>query len=311
MKFLIKFLIIISFFIGNYLFNYNNFFSELICKISLYTENIKKHTDHIILQNKNINNITSNSKTKEFINEYVLTIFNKNSLNSDTKNFFESSDFSILNFIKNNTEEPIENSLSNINILDNKNFLIMNNQSNLNNMYFNMLNENLYRFFNYDNFSIAYLKPKILNNKDLLQLYRYINILKNNFYIPIILVDKLNLNENLIKNIPNKDCIFIVLDDKFSLSYSKNNPIVHLDSRENSNLIFQINMFISNSNLEKLRFKIFPLNKDIISQEDFHIFLNNLNKNHKVNTHLDEYKNVHYIYFDFDFKPTKTMLKIH
>lgn len=311
MKFLIKFLIIISFFIGIYLFHYNNYFSELICKISLHTENIKKYTDHIILQNKNINNIPLSSPIEESINEYVLTIFNKNSLNFNTKNFFHSSDFSILNFFKNNSEETIENSINNISISDNKNFLITTNQNISNdNMYFHLLNENLYRFFNYDNFSIAYLKPKILNYKDLLQLYRYINILKNNFYTPVVLVDKFNLNEKLIKNIPNKDCIFIILDDKFSLSYSKNLPIIHLDSKENSDLIFQINMFFSNSNLEKLRFKIFPLSKNITLQEDFQNFLNDLNKNCKVNTYFDEYINVDCIYFDFDYnKPT--MLKIH
>ena len=130
--------------------------------------------------------------------------------------------------------------------------------------------------------------------------YKYLHILENNFYIPIVLIDKSNLNENLLKSISHKKSLFIVLDDNFSISSSKNIPILHTGSFENFNLFFQINLFISDSSLKKIRFKIFPIDIEgnTPSKENFQQILDNFNTNYKFKFHFNE--NVDYIYFDYD-----------
>lgn len=298
MKFLIKLLIVILIFTGYYLCTYDNYFSEFLYKIAFCVENTKEYINHIVLQNKHINNSSTKTNTSELMNEYFITIFDEHCINQNIRKTLESSNFSILNLKENEFHEDLKNS---INFLRHEDFLIIENENNINkNLDFQTLNKNLYRFFKYDNFSIAYLKPKLLNNKNLLSIYKYLHILENNFYIPIIFLDKSNLNENLLKSISHKKSLFIVLDDNFSISSSKNIPILHTGSLENLNLFFQINLFISNSSLEKIRFKIFPINMEgnTPSREIFQQILDNFNTNYKFKFHFNE--NVDYIYFDYD-----------
>lgn len=295
MKFLVKILIIMSIFIGYNLCTYKNYFSEFIYKTMFHIENTKEYVKHIILQKDHINNSSITSNTFDLMNEYFITFFDETSLDDNIKTILKSSNFSILN-LKNN---ELNNSINNIDFLDQKNLLILKNE-NVENIDTNIqiLNENLYKFFKYDNFSIAYLKPTLLTNKDLVQLYKFIDILENSFYIPIIIIDKSNLNESLLNNISHKKCIFIVLDDNFSINLSKHIPILHTGSKENFNFLFQINLFISNSTIEKVRFKIFPINKTIDSENNFQEIFNNFNTNYKFKYDFNE--KIDYIYFDYD-----------
>lgn len=298
MKFLIKLSIIISLFTGYYLCTYDNYFSEFLYKAAFCIENTKEYINHIVLQNKHINNSTTKTNTSELMNEHFITIFDENCANHNMYKTLNSSNFSILNLKENEFNEDLKNSL---NFLRREDVLLIENETNSNNnLDFQTLNENLYRFFKYDDFSIAYLKPKLLNNKNLLSIYKYLHILENNFYIPIVLIDKSNLNENLLKSISHKKSLFIVLDDNFSISSSKNIPILHTGSFENFNLFFQINLFISDSSLKKVRFKIFPIDIEgnTPSKENFQQILDNFNTNYKFKFHFNE--NVDYIYFDCD-----------
>lgn len=294
MKFFIKIMIIIFIFMGHHLCSFQNKFSEFLYKISFHSENIKEHIANIILQNKLLNNLPKNSHANPTINEYFLTILNIDSLNQNTKKILDYSNFSILNLNNDNVNENFKNLLNEFDLLNSKKFLIMKNENELDNeIYLQTLNENLFRLFNYENFSFAYLKPKLLNNKDLLYLYKYLNILKSNSYTPIILIDKFNLNEDLIKNFSKEKAIFLILDEEFSIKTINNLPVIHIDLKNNSNLFFQINMLISNSSLKKFRFKILPINKKIFDE-------NNLK--YKFNSHLDDDNNVDYFYLDFDME---------
>ena len=75
MKFLIKLSIIISIFTGYYLCTYDNYFSEFLYKAAFRIENTKEYINHIVLQNKHINNSTTKTNTSELMNEHFITIF--------------------------------------------------------------------------------------------------------------------------------------------------------------------------------------------------------------------------------------------
>lgn len=305
MKLLIKlsliFLLIFSIFSGCYLCTYENTFSNLLYRITFYTENVKSHISDILLQKQNINNLTIKTDTSNLMNEYFITFFNYDNLNNiNTKNkiekICESSNFSILNCTSCDSDKNIENNYSNF--LNKDNFLIVENtpQEHLPN--YKTINENLYRFYQYNNFSISYSNPKLLTNKDLLKLYKYINTLEHSFYIPIIMFNNNHLDRNLLKNISNNNAIFIILGDTFSISPSKNIPILQVNSKE-TNSFFQINLFISNSNLNKIRLKIFPLDENGITPPID--YLKNMLKEYNTNSENQFYlgENQEYIYVDY------------
>lgn len=294
MKFIIKFLIISFIIFGAFLTTYNNPFSDFMYKIVFSIENTKEHIYDILLQNKKVNNSSIKTDTSELMNEYFITIFEKNLINETTKPLLISSNFSILNLKNETLTEDISSFLENLN---KKNLLILNNTQDST---FQYLNEELYRCFKYDNFSFSYLKPKLLNNKDLLELSRYLKALNENNFIPITLIDKNNLNPSLLKSVCKKDSLFIVLNETPSLSSSKNIPILYIGNESNFNFIYQINLFISNSKLKKVRFKFFPFykNGEKVSPEDFKMIFEEFNKNSKLKFDFNE--NVDYIYFDYD-----------
>lgn len=266
-----------------------NYFSELLYKTIFNVENIKEYIEDIILQNHNINNLHTNSNVYELMNEFFITILNDNYSDENVNYTLKSSDFTIINldsenqnyFFDNNPEKYL-----------NENFLEINGYSN-----FYSINENSYKAFKYNDFSISYLNPKLLDTQDLVKLQRHLRIFKNNSYIPVVLIHKSNLNDKLIKNLINKSSLFIILDDVFSISYIKNKPLIHIGKINDLELFFQTTLYISNLELKKVRFKIFPKDlNDFTNQKDS--ILNSLNSKEKL--HFKFNGNSNYIYFDYD-----------
>lgn len=295
MKFLIKLSIIFFVFMGCYFTSYDNYFSKIIYKTAFSLQKTKNYINSILLQKKNINNSYSKNETSQLMNEYFFTIFDIDSINENFKKVLEISNFSILD---------LKNSEMNLDLnqefkfLNDKNFLLVNSK-NQNTNY--EINEHVYRFYRYENFSIAYLKPILKDEKDLLKLYTSIKVIQNSSYIPIVIFDKNNLNEKLLSKISQTNCVFIILNDEFSISNFKNVPIVNLGSLNDFNISIQVDLFISKNNLNKIRLKIFPtkkFDKSIPSKEELQNILKSMNNNSKFKPQFSE--NIDYIYFDYD-----------
>ena len=296
------FLLLFSILSGCYLCTYENSFSKLLYKVTFYTENIKNYICDILLQKQNINNLTIKSDTSNLMNEYFITFFNNthlNNINSINKieKICESSNFSILNCKNINPNEPINESYTRFQNKDNF-FIIENTPCNLFSNY-KTLNENLFRFYQYNNFSVSYSNHNLLNYKDMLSLYKYITTLNNSFYIPIIMLNNNNLNKELLKYLTHTNALFVVLGENFSILPYKKIPIVQIDSKA-SNSFIQLNLFISDANLKKLRFKIFPLdeNGNTPSKEYIQNLLQTYNSNSINQFFLGE--NQEYIYVDYN-----------
>ena len=295
MKFLIKLSIIFFVFTGYHFTSYDNYFSKIIYKTAFSLQKTKNYISSILLQKNNINNSSSKNEMSELMNEYFLTIFNADSINENFKKILEASNFSILDLKNSEINFDLNQEF---NFLNDKNFLVVNSK---NENSISEINEEVYRFYRYKNFSIAYLKPILKNEKDLLKLYTSIKVIQNSSYIPIVIIDKNNLNENLLPKISQTNCVFIILNDEFSISNFKNIPIINLGNLNDFNISIQINLFISKNNLNKLRLKVFPtnkFNKSIHSKDELENILKSMNNNSKFKPQFSE--NIDYIYFDCD-----------
>lgn len=297
-KIILIFLLLFSTLLG-YLCTYENNLYKSLYKITFYTENVKNNISNILLQKHNINNLGT-TDTSNLMNEYFITFFNDIHLNNPNatnkiKRISESSNFSILNSTELNLNENLPEIYNHFSNKDN--LLIIEKVPFYNN--FKAINENLSRFFQYSDFSLAYSNPKLLTYEDLLKLYKYIITIKNSNYIPIIIFNKNNLNESLLENLSHTNACFLVLDDNFKIIKNKNIPVLHINSKE-LNCFFQFNLFISSNNLKKIRFKLFPLdeNGNTPSKEILLNLLNEYNKSKELNFNLGE--NEEYIYFDHE-----------
>lgn len=289
MKLIIKISIIIFILSGHYFSMSKNYFSEFLYKTAFNVENIKKYASDIILQNPNVNNLHTSGGSYELINEFFITILNESSLGENLNENLKSSDFTIINLDSENQNIFFDNLNENF---SEENFLKIHPSKD-----FESINENSYKAFKYDNFSISYLNPKLLEIEDFVKLQRHIEIFKNNFYIPVVLIHKSNLNEKFMKNLKNKSSLLIILDDKFSISYLKNKPLIHIGKINDLDMIFQTTLYISNLKLKKIRFKISPKNlNEFINQKDE--ILNFLNSNEKLEFKFDGNSNC--IYFDYN-----------
>lgn len=252
-------------------------------------ENIKDYIEDIILQNYNINNFHKDSKSQSLMNEFFINIINNDLLFENPKDILKSSDFTIIN---SNSQIP-ENIFENYSeISHEKNFLKIENLKTPENT-----NTSLYKAFKYNDFSISYLIPTLQNNEDLLKLQRHLHVFKHNFYIPVVLIQKSNLNPKLMKNLKDKCSLFLILDDEFSISYIKNRPLIHIGNLNDIELFFQTTLYISDFKLTKVRFKIFPqdINKFSYMKDSI---LNSMNSQGNLDFKFDGNSNC--IYFDYD-----------
>lgn len=282
MKYIINLLLFLSLITGFILTSSNDNISNYIYKTCFYYKNIHNN----ITQNLSLNN--SNTKTTSYLmHEYFTSIIyskNSNNLTSiiDSSNFLMFKD--ILSF-------------ENTNIEFNHNKMLLLNENN----HLPFINKENFKGFKYDEYSICFLKPTLLNYKDLCNLYDLITTLKKNNYIPFCFLDKNHIN-NKILNICTNFLDFIIIEDSEINNYILNDtPIFNISTNENFSCFFQINLFICNSNLHKLRFKIFPTDKNssnTLNFEEITNFLNITKEKSKLNWILNE--NFDYIYFDYD-----------
>lgn len=295
MKFIIKFSIIIFVLMGYYFTSYNNSFSKFLYKTTFSIQNTKDYISSILLQKPNFNNSTTKNETTELMNEYFLSIFNEESINENFKKILKSSNFSILNLKNSPMNMDVARELD---FLNSKNLIVVNE---IEENSIPSVDESIYRFYRYENFYVAYLKPILKNEKDLLKLKNSLKVLENSSYIPIVLINKNNLNEDMLYKISKENCLFVVLGDNFSFSKSKNLPIVNIGDLNDFNIGIQVNLFISNEKLNKVRFKIFPThksNKTTPSREELELIFNSISNNYKFKANFSE--NNDYIYFDCD-----------
>ncbi|BAK81629.1 hypothetical protein [Candidatus Arthromitus sp. SFB-rat-Yit] len=295
MKFLIKSLLIITFLTGFYLCTYENIFSESIHLLTFYSQNFKDYISNILLQNKNINNTLEETNTKSLLNEYFITIFNECHMNDNFKENINSSNFKILNL----NNEKVSN-IDNISNFSGKNFCVLNSPEDYENIENFKINNQTYKLFNYDNYSISYINPKLLTNKDLLDLYKYLSVFEKNFYTSVIFLNKNDAKEKLISQILNKYRIIITLGDEFVVKDFKNFPLITLGKLNDVNLLYQINLFISDYAIKKIKIKLFPTNEHgiTLSHEKIQEVLNNLIENSELKFHMSE--NGDYIYSEYD-----------
>lgn len=296
MKFLIKSLVVIAFFTGFYLCTYQNIFSESIHFLTFYSQNFKDYMSNIVLQNKNINNTLEETNTKSLLNEYFITIFNECHINDNFKEHLNSSNFKILNL----NNESIKNidSLSSIN---EKNLCVLNEAEDI--LQFEDLksiNESTYRLFSYDNYSISYVNPILLTNKDLLDIYKYLKVFEDNLYTSVIFVNQKNLNKKLIPRVLNKNRIILTLGDEFSIKIHKNFPLITLGKFKDISFLYQLNFFISDYSINKIRIKLFPTIEEglPLPYEKIKEILCDFNNNFELKFSISE--NGDYIYSEYD-----------
>lgn len=295
MKFLIKSLIIITFFTGFYLCTYENFFSESIHFLTFYSQNFKDYMSNIVLQNKNINNTLNETNTKSLLNEYFITIFNECHINDNFKETLNSSNFKILN-LRNESVQNIDSILS----INEKNLCVLNEVEDMLQLKYLKIDECTYRLFGYDNYSISYVNPILLTNKDLLDIYKYLRVFEDNFYTSIIFVNQKDLNKKLIPHILNKNRILLTFGEEFSIKNHKNFPLITFGKFKDVDFLYQLNLFISDYSINKIKIKLFPTIEEglPLPSEKIKEMLDDFNDNSKLKFSISE--NGDYIYSEYD-----------
>lgn len=298
MKFLIKSLILSAFIMGFYICTYPNNLSEIMHRLTFYCQNATESISDIVLQNKSINNNTKETNTKELMNEYFVTIFNPNHINDSFKQTLTSSNFNIINLNGSSFSEDTQNLIS---FLDTKNVLVIN-QKEPNELSKHLtLSEDMYRMFKYNDYSISYMKPPLLNNKDLLDIYKYLETFEDNNYLSLLIINNENLNKKVLSPLINRKRVFLITGDEFSIEEKKNFPIVTLGRlSDNTEFMCQLNLFISNYSLQKIKIKLFPTTLEgyPIKYEELEKILNSVNDNSKIKFAISE--NADYIYTEYD-----------
>lgn len=290
MKFLIKSSIIIMFLLGFYLCTSFNFFSESLYSLIFYRENFLNHMYNILLQNKELYNTVESEGS---IHEYYISILNPFNIEGDLKNIIGSSSFNILNAKGVNPSYDIQNMFP---YTSSENSLIMNIGAN------SSLSKDKYKFYKYDDYSISYMNPILKTNEDRFKLHKCLEIAEGISCVSPIFINKEELNKKLIPSLVNSKRIFIILGDETNIYECKKRPIISLNTLNDNGIsyLYQINLILSNGEINKIRLKIYPIRSDgtPIYGEGLFEILNTINNNSKIKFQIHE--NDDYILNEYD-----------
>ncbi len=279
MKFLLKSMLILMFFLGFYLSFKSDPLKEGFYYLSFLKERASKYICNIVLQNGNL------YKDGE-LREYHITIYPDLLINDPIKNILDTSNFKLLNLMGGEYSKK-----------EDSNLLILNG-NNIEPNY--LLSKDHYKFYKYNDVFISYMNPSLLNSRDLFHIERDLSMINGISLSPVIL-KRDELNEKFLPYLLNDKNLFIILGDTLNLNEVKNYPLLTLTSYKDN--IFYINkliLYIKDNSLVKLRVNSNLLNGDgaFISGEPLKEILSCINTFSKIKFHISE--NADYIFTEYD-----------